>query len=213
MTRRLLLAVFRVVLAGATIVAMLAQAAELARRDVLDPVNFVSFFTIQSNAIGAAVFLIGAARWRAPATSGWDLVRGAAALNLTITYVVFALLLSNADVAVPLPWVNDIVHVVFPLAVIADWLVDPPSTRIDFAGALRWLIYPLAWLAYTLVRGAVTGWYPYPFLDPANGGWGSVAVYVLGIFVFGLVVMTVLRLAGNALRGRRLIPAVGTTAG
>ena len=52
-----------------------------------------SYFTIQSNTIAAVVFLVGAAR-AAPATPGWDLVRGASALNMTVTYVVFALLLA-----------------------------------------------------------------------------------------------------------------------
>ena len=31
----------------------------------------------------------------------------------------------------------------------------------------------------TVVRGALTGWYPYPFIDPANGGYASVAAYVV----------------------------------
>ena len=39
-----------------------------------------------------------------------------------------------------------------------------------------------------MVRGALAGWYPYPFLDPANGGYGTVALYVVAILAFGLVV-------------------------
>ena len=57
-----------------------------------------------------------------------------------------------------------------------------------------------------MVRGPIAGWYPYPFLDPANGGYGTVALYVVGIFVFGVVVATLLRLVGNALRSRRVVP-------
>ena len=68
-------------------------------------------------------------------------------------------------------------------------------------------MYPLAWLAYTMVRGAAGEWYPYPLLDPANGGYGSVVAYVVAIFAFSLVVLAVLRAAGNALRARRLVPA------
>ena len=214
MNRRLLLAVARVAFAGLTTIAIAAQLLQSASAGVLVPINFVSYFTIQSNVIGIAVFLVGALRWRGPATPGWELVRGASALNLTVTYVVFALLISNTDVDVALPWVNTVVHTVFPLAVIADWLIDPPASPITWARSLWWLAYPLLWLAYTMVRGALATWYPYPFLDPANGGYGSVALYVVGILAFGLVVMAALRVVGNALRERRLIPlATGTLAG
>ena len=177
----------------------------------LVPLNFLSYFTIQSNAIAAAVFLVGAARVRRPATPGWELVRGAAALNMTVTYVVFALLLADTDVDVSNSWVNTVVHGLFPLAVMADWVVDPPAHPVSTRGSLTWLAYPLLWLAYTMVRGAITGWYPYPFLDPANGGYASVALYVAAIFAFGVVVATVLRLVGNALRTRRLVPAAVAT--
>ena len=65
-----------------------------------------------------------------------------------------------------------------------------------------------------MVRGLLAGWYPYPFLDPGNGGYGSVALYVVVIFAFGLLVIAALRLVGNALRDRRLVPLLrGTPAG
>ena len=213
MNRRLLLAAARVAFALLTTAAIAAQLLQSADAGTLVPINFASYFTIQSNVIGIAVFLVGALRWRGPATPGWDLVRGASALNLTVTYVVFALLLSNTDVDVALPWVNTVVHTVFPLAVIADWLIDPPATPISWARSLRWLAYPLLWLAYTMIRGALASWYPYPFLDPANGGYGTVALYVVAILAFGLVVMAALRLVGNALQARRLIPAATGTPG
>ncbi len=198
-------------LVGVAIAAQLVQSSDAG---TLVPINFASYFTIQSNVIGLLVFLVGAARWRGPSTPGWDLVRGASALNLTVTYVVFALLLSNTDVDVALPWVNTVVHTIFPLAAIVDWLIDPPGAPISWARSLRWLAYPLLWLGYTMVRGAIAGWYPYPFLDPADGGYGTVALYVVAILVFGLVVVAVLRFAGNALQERRLIPAAtGTSAG
>jgi hypothetical protein len=205
--RRRILALARVVFALLTITAMTTQALDLAANGRFHPLNFFSYFTIQSNVIGAVVFLVAALRWRGPSSPGWELVRGASALNLTVTYVVFALLLSDTNVDTRLSWVNTVVHGIFPLAAMADWVVDPPATEVSTRGSLSWLVYPLAWLAYTMVRGPIAGWYPYPFLDPANGGYGTVALYVVAIFVFGLIVATVLRLVGNALRIRRLVPA------
>ena len=45
------------------------------------------------------------------------------------------------------------------------------------------MIYPLAWTVLTLIRGALDGWYPYPFLDPANGGYGALVTTTVGIVV------------------------------
>jgi hypothetical protein len=203
MDRRLLLVAYRVGFAVLTLVAIAVQAAELQARGVLVPANFLSYFTIQSNLIAVAVFLIGAARWRAAPSRTWDLIRGAAVLVMTVTLIVFALLLSGTDVNTALLWVDLVVHRVMPIAVMIDWMVDPQQGRISFTGSLRWLLYPLAWAAYTLVRGAATGWYPYPFLDPSNGGYATVALYVVAILVLGTALCAVIRWVGNTLRDRR----------
>ena len=90
-----------------------------------------------------------------------------------------------------------------PIAVIADWLIDPPRTSIPFTTSLRWLTYPLLWVAYTLVRGATSGWYPYPFLDPANGGYGTVAIYIVAILAFGVALCLVVSWIGTRLGARQ----------
>ena len=54
--------------------------------------------------------------------------------------------------------------------------VDRPVRRIGFRTALPWLGVPLVYVAYSLLRGPLVDWYPYPFLDPADGGYGRVAV-------------------------------------
>jgi hypothetical protein len=202
MERRMVLAIYRLVFAAATIVAIVAQLQDLAARGILNPVNFLSYFTIQSNLIAVAVFVIGVTRWRSESTRRWELIRGAAVVYMTVTFVVFALLLSNTNVDTALPWVNTVVHQLMPIAVIVDWLIDPPRTGISFRDSLVWLVYPLAWTAYTLVRGPIAGWYPYPFLDPANGGYGSVAVYVVAIFAFGVALCWLVSWVGNVLGSR-----------
>ncbi len=68
---------------------------------------------------------------------------------------------------------------------------------------MLWLTFPSAWLLYTLVRGPVAGWYPYPFLDPAHGGYGSVALYCLAILLGFVVLSTIVRVVGNAMADRR----------
>ena len=210
MERRMVLAIYRLVFAAATVVAIVAQVQDLAARGILNPVNFLSYFTIQSNLIAVAVFVIGAARWRSEPTRRWELIRGGAVVYMTVTFVVFALLLADTNVDTALAWVNTVVHQVMPIAVIVDWLIDPPRNRISFRDSLVWLVYPLAWTAYTLVRGPIAGWYPYPFLDPANGGYGTVALYVVAILAFGTALCWLVSRVGSRLgpaRGNGPTPA------
>jgi hypothetical protein len=68
------------------------------------------------------------------------------------------------------------VHVAVPVLTVIGWLVFGPRPRID-ARALAWsLVWPIGWLVYTLVVGALTGWYPYPFLDLSARGVGPVVL-------------------------------------
>jgi hypothetical protein len=55
--------------------------------------------------------------------------------------------------------------------------------------AVLWsLLFPVLWLAYTLVRGAIWKWYPYPFLDVSSHGYARVVVNALVVaVVFGVV--------------------------
>lgn len=194
---RPLAALLRIAFASLTLAAVTVQLADLAARGVLDAVNFFSYFTIQSNVIGAVALLWTAAKWRTGRTTGLDLVRGGATVYLTVTFVVFALLLSGTDVDTAIPWVNTVLHGIFPIAVMVDWVLTRPVAVIRFRQSLVWLLYPIAWVGYTMARGPIAGWYPYPFLNPANGGLASVTGYIAAIFVFGLILCGVVSAVGR----------------
>jgi hypothetical protein len=174
-----------------------AQILTLADAGALNLVNFFSYFTIQSNLIGIVVLLLAARSGRRSEALDWW--RGAAALYLTVTFIVVILLLSNVDVGLQLVWVDIVLHKVTPIVVVADFLLDPPSHRLTISDGLRWLIYPLAWLGYTLIRGPIASWYPYPFLDPdkAANGYVSVAITSVVILVAGAVLGALLVWLGN----------------
>ena len=165
--------------------------------DRFNPSQFFAFFTIQSNLFGVAVLAALVARGDRPRSATLEILRGAAALYLTITFVVVTLFLSGADVQLELQWVDFALHTLFPVVVVLDWLLAPPTTRLGVRHALVWLSYPLVWVTLTLIRGTADGWYPYPFLDPANGGYASVALYFVTILVFFLVVGMALIWLGN----------------
>lgn len=167
--------------------------------------NLFSYFTIQSNIIVAFVLAIaGVMRLKGPEPRWLELTRGAATVYISITGVVYSLLLSNVDVNTALPWANVVLHYVVPVAMVVDWLLDLPERRIEFRSALAWLGYPIAYLAYTLIRGPIVQWYPYPFLDPRPHGYGFVAVMsvfvALSAAVFVALVAGATRLPGRMIR-------------
>jgi hypothetical protein len=193
----------RAFFAGLTVVAIATQLISLAAKGTLNPVNYFSYFTIDSNLIAIGVLLAGAASRGSDATPRLDLVRGAAVVYMSITGIVFTLLLSSTDVDTAIPWVNSVVHELMPLVMLADWLVTPPAVRLQLRQGLLWLSFPLVWIVYTIIRGAIVNLYPYPFLNPVNGGYASVAVYCVAILVAMLVVSLIVVVLANATGGGR----------
>ena len=191
--------VFRTMFAVLAVAAVVYQLVALLDNPSFHPLNFLSYFTIESNLIGAAVLLIGAIR-RDIHTPTFDLVRGGAVVYLVTTGIVFSVLLSGTDVDTAIPWVNSVLHELMPIVIVIDWLLDPPSRTLTYRQAALWLLYPLAWLAYTLVKGPIADWYPYPFLDPAIGGYGRVALYSIAIFVVVYAICAAVVWIGNLAR-------------
>jgi hypothetical protein len=164
--------------------------------DRFTPANHFSYFTVLSNVFAALVLLAGAFR---PVPDG---VRGAAMLYMVTTGIVYAVLLRGADVQTP-AYANWVLHVVVPILVIIDWILDPPMAPIAVRTTVSWLGFPLVYLVYTLLRGPVVGWYPYPFLDPRVNGYGTVAL--LTVFVAITIGLLAWLLAWMGTRGTRRV--------
>lgn len=190
MHKKYWLVAYKLGFAALVVAAVVTQLSASLQRPEHNVANFFSFFTIESNILGALIFAISAfyTLWgNAPKWLGsW---RGAAALYMTITGIIYTLLLSGLaeSLQTPIPWINSVLHYVFPAVVFLDWFIDR-APRIPFKKALTWLLFPLAYATYTLIRGPIVHWYPYPFLNPANGGYGHVFVTALGI-ALGIVAM------------------------
>ena len=166
----------RYAFAAATIAAIVAQLSAQVQLGH-SVTNFFSFFTIESNIIGVAALL---------AAPRFPLLRGAATCYMMITGIVYVFLLAGVDVDITIGWVNTVLHYVMPLVLLLDWFLFPSEIRPSMATTMAlWLIYPFAYLGYTFVRGAITGWFPYPFLNPSSGPV-TLAITVGGIIVLGL---------------------------
>jgi hypothetical protein len=200
-----LLAWVRIGFAVLALTAIVVQATNLMGDGVFNPTRFFLFFTILSNLTAAAIFLEGGRRQLAGRPPVLDLWRGAAVVFMTVTFIVFAVLLRDLQeqLNTNIAWVDTVLHRIMPVVVMADWLIAPPHGPLGFRRALiPWVAPPLVWTIVTLIRGAVDGWYPYPFLDPDNGGYGTVALYSVGIFALFLAIIWLAATVGLALRAR-----------
>ncbi|MGW5438050.1 Pr6Pr family membrane protein [Nocardia asteroides] len=146
--------------------------------------NYLSYFTIESNVLGVAVLLVGGLA--APQSHRWQVIRGAVTLYMLITMVVYAVLLANIDVMLTDKWINDVMHRYLPLVLVLDWALVAMPRRLRVTPELigQWLIFPLIYGIYTLIRGPIVDWYPYPFIDPRGQGYLSMT---LGLVVLTLV--------------------------
>jgi hypothetical protein len=176
--------VVRLAMGVAIACAIAAQMQFLHDNQMLRTGNFFSFFTIDSNIL-ALVVLLGL-EFPESTAPGWlaRRIRGGVTLYMAMTGIIYAVLLAPiaADVSTQLDWVNAVLHIVGPTVVVADWLLAPPDGLPSRGDALWWLAFPVAWLGYTVVRGLIVDWYPYPFIDPrdgvehAAGSWGAVII-------------------------------------
>ncbi|MFB7716961.1 MULTISPECIES: Pr6Pr family membrane protein [unclassified Nocardia] len=162
--------------------------------------NYFSYFTIQSNLLAMVVLLVGAVR--DPGDRRWQLLRCGAVLYMVITGIIYALLLSNIDVQMEGQWTNSVLHRIIPIVMLADWLlVVAPAVKLTVRMIGGLLIYPLLYGVYTLIRGAIVDWYPYPFIDPRGPGYLELAgKLVLLAIVFAFLAASVLALNGMVAR-------------
>lgn len=175
----------RLALASLLLVALLAQLAIGMSRSSLTVANFFSFFTVLSNVSAVVLLILLAARPGRDASPTFAVFRGAVTVYMSVTALVYVILLAPiaADVGVAEPWIDWSIHVVGPVAIAIDWILAPPPTELSLRTLWVWLVFPAAYLVYSLVRGVIADWYPYPFLDPAEAGYPAVTMWSAVVLV------------------------------
>lgn len=173
------LIIVKVVFALLGFSALITEIAVLVDRGRFAPANFFSYFTVESNALAVISLLVSAFAVATGARlPGLDFFRGAVTLYMTTTIIIFIVLLSGytSQELTAVPWDNTVLHYIMPIALIVDWLVASRVQAMAIKRSLTWLIFPLAYLIYSLIRGPIAHWYPYPFMDPNEHGYLGVAV-------------------------------------
>ncbi|UIJ36231.1 Pr6Pr family membrane protein [Allobranchiibius sp. GilTou73] len=175
--------------------ALVTEVATLVAQHRFGAGDFFSYFTVEANLLTVISLMLSAfaaaGRW---SSRGLELYRGAVAFFMTTVILIFIVLLSGypASELTAVPWDNTVLHYIMPIVVILDWLLLTGRRAMSVRAALGWLLGPLAYLVYSLVRGGIVGWYPYPFMDPGRHGY-------LGVAVTSVIIAVVLSLLALAL--------------
>jgi hypothetical protein len=138
--------------------------------------NAFAFFTIQSNLLAGLGSLLLAMR-ADRRSEGFAVLRLSGLTAITVTGIVFhAVLARTLDLDGWDAVGNELVHTVVPVMTVVGWLAAGPRGRIGARTVWLSLIFPVCWLAFTLIRGAIAHWYPYPFIDVTQLGYFKAAV-------------------------------------
>lgn len=153
--------------------------------------RMAGYFTILTN-LGVAAVMAAAAVGRpiGPRRSG------AMTVAIVIVGIVYHLILARLWAPVGLAWWADQgLHTAVPVATALWWLAFAPKS-VSLRDLPFWLIWPATYAVYALIRGAMTGFWPYPFLDASALGWSLVALNVaLLVAVFAGLGLALIALA------------------
>jgi hypothetical protein len=154
-------------------------------------IRYFSFFTILSNILVALCLSSLAMQpgrgWGKFFTTSKSVT--AIAVYITVVGVVYNTILRFLWKPSGLQFVVDeLLHAVVPLYFLLCWTALAPKDGLRWKNVFPWLLYPFFYLLFVLVRGAMSGFYPYPFLDVTILGYQKVLFHcALLFFVFFLL--------------------------
>ncbi len=157
---------------------------------------YFSFFTNITN-LGLAVLITIIALNVAERPSSRRVASSLAAafvVYIIVVGVIYVLFLRPKNGLTGLSLIADtIMHYVMPIAYPIFWLKFVRKCDLKPAQSWYWILYPLTYAILTLLRGRITGWYPYPFIDASHLGYPLVLVTVIAFTllfkVLGLAVV------------------------
>lgn len=153
--------------------------------------RLVSYFTIQSNVL-VAVAAVQLARDPARDGGAWRVLRLAGVAGILLTGLVhFTLLRPLLDLEGADFVADKFLHMVVPVLAVAGWAAFGPRPRVTAREVGLAMVWPLAWLGWTLGVGSLTDWYPYPFLDHREDGAAAVLAVSVGITVLFVAILAV----------------------
>ncbi|MGI4806372.1 MAG: Pr6Pr family membrane protein [Janthinobacterium lividum] len=100
---------------------------------------------------------------------------------------------------------DELLHLIVPILYIFYWLFFLPKQGLAWKQLPGWLLFPALYLVYILVRGALSGFYPYFFLDVKSYGYLQVLINsAVLLVVFSLFCALFILIGRSTIRKNRL---------
>jgi hypothetical protein len=164
-------------------------------------VKYFSFFTILTNIFLVLVYCAHISGGRL-AFFRLPRVVMSAVVAITVVGIVYHFLLADLWNPQGMMKLTDILlHYVAPAIMLLWWLGFGRAGTARRRDILFFLVYPLAYLGYVLIRAPIAGEVPYPFLDYRENGWSSVLQTTVAILILFIVVSAL------AVAADRFLPA------
>lgn len=161
---------------------------------------FISFFTILTNILVCLVLSFSSPTSKSSSLFAKffsnPLVASGSAVSIAMVGIIYHMLLRNIWNPQGLQLIADMsLHYLMPTLFIIYWALFVHKASLRWLHSIVWCVYPIAYLGYSLVRGKITGNYPYPFIDVGTIGYQQAlinSVGLLGCFILlGLAFVTI----------------------
>ena len=190
MTYRITFGIFRAALGLALLGSVAWQVNNRIAADLFRPTEYFAFFSITSSILAGVVLVYSAYVLLAnkEETERQMSLRLIATVSMVIVGVVYHALLGDSavdprDIGYEWPVIpNLVIHTWAPIAIVFDYLLSIRGALPKWRKSLWVIAYPLGWLAFSITRGLIDGWWPYWFINPNSEiGIPGVIGYVLAI--------------------------------
>jgi hypothetical protein len=158
-------------------------------------VNFLAYFTIWSNLLAAVALSCDALRLRSRLASMLTrptAMTGIASYVALVGITYHSLLRRLWDPAGTQLLADNLLHSAVPALFLIFWWLFVAPARAHWRTALGWALVPAAYLIFALLRGAIDGFYAYPFIEVTQLGYGRVFLNAIGVLAVFLCIATVL---------------------
>jgi O-antigen ligase len=197
MTSLRTVAIIRFGTAFAMLASVIWQISSRVINNVFRPWEYFSYFTIQTSLL--AIVTLSVAGWYAwtgrTETRVMNIVRLSTVTFTIVVTLVYNMLLRGLPDAVEdgdyvwpiLP--NEILHVWSAVFMLIDWILSSRRINLRIRTIFWVLVFPLAWLVYSIIRGLMVDWWPYWFINPNEpAGVTGMLTYIVGIMLFLLTI-------------------------
>ncbi|MEO6926867.1 MAG: Pr6Pr family membrane protein [Rhodanobacter sp.] len=173
---------------------------------------YLGYFTILTNLAAALALTAVTAKPRGGGFFTRPDVHGAIAMSIIVVAGIYHLMLRQ--LWQPQGWQivgDDALHTVMPVLFVWHWWLAVPKTNLRWRWVLAWQAWPAAYFVYALARGAMNGWYPYPFVDVRALGYPRVLGNAIGVLLVfaavGLLLVAVGRWQVRRTASANIIPS------